>query len=152
MINSKEIQFGVCYYPEHWPKMRWETDLKMMKSSGIQMIRIGEFAWSIFEPEDGHFDFSFFDDFLDLAEQNSIRVIFGTPTATPPAWLTERCPEILNCDRKKVPYVHGGRRHYIITVRPTAIMQEELRNIWRNTMDSGRVLSDGRSIMKLTVN
>ncbi len=112
MINSKEIQFGVCYYPEHWPKMRWETDLKMMKSSGIQMIRIGEFAWSIFEPEDGHFDFSFFDDFLDLAEQNSIRVIFGTPTATPPAWLTERCPEILNCDRKKVPYVHGGRRHY----------------------------------------
>ena len=25
------IHFGVDYYPEHWPRERWETDAKLMK-------------------------------------------------------------------------------------------------------------------------
>jgi len=26
-----EMLIGADYYPEHWPKERWETDLKLMK-------------------------------------------------------------------------------------------------------------------------
>ena len=40
-----------------------------------------------------------------------MKVIFGTPTATPPAWLTEKYPEVLNGSREGVLYRHGGRRH-----------------------------------------
>ena len=25
------IHFGVDYYPEHWPRARWETDARLMK-------------------------------------------------------------------------------------------------------------------------
>jgi beta-galactosidase len=39
-------------------------------------------------------------------------VIFGTPTATPPAWLTRRYPEVLNVTQTGVQYQHGQRRHY----------------------------------------
>ena len=41
-----------------------------------------------------------------------MKVIFGTPTATPPAWLTEKYPEVLNCRIDGTPYRHGMRRHY----------------------------------------
>lgn len=41
-----------------------------------------------------------------------MKVIFGTPTATPPAWLTEKYPEVLNARQDGVLYRHGGRRHY----------------------------------------
>ena len=28
------IHFGVDYYPEHWPKERWEIDVQLMKEMG----------------------------------------------------------------------------------------------------------------------
>ena len=46
----KEIHFGVDYYPEHWPKERWETDARLMKDMGIQIVRMAEFAWQALEP------------------------------------------------------------------------------------------------------
>ena len=39
--------------------------------------------------------YDFFDEFLDVAEEEQMKVIFGTPTATPPVWLTEKYPEVL---------------------------------------------------------
>ena len=96
LLNGKEIVLGTCYYPEHWPERLWEEDLERMEEAGIRVIRIAEFAWSKVEPEEGMFTFEFFDHFLDLAEKKRMQVIFCTPTATPPAWLTEKYPEVLN--------------------------------------------------------
>lgn len=103
---------GTDYYPEQWDRSLWEPDLARMQDAGISVIRIAEFAWNKVEPRDGEFTFDFFDDFLDLCEKHGMKVIFGTPTATPPAWLTENHPEVLNCDIDGHPYRHGGRRHY----------------------------------------
>lgn len=103
---------GTCYYPEHWDEKLWAEDLTRMLDAGITVIRIAEFAWSIFEREEGVFTFDFFDRFLALCEHKGMQVIFGTPTATPPAWLTEKYPEVLNADPSGVLYRHGCRRHY----------------------------------------
>lgn len=117
-MNSKQnhrwdkFAMGVCYYPEHWPEKLWAEDLDRMLDTGISVIRIAEFAWNKVEPEEGRFEFDFFDRFLDLCEEKKMKVIFGTPTATPPAWLTEKYPEVLNGTKDGVLYRHGGRRHY----------------------------------------
>jgi len=103
---------GVCYYPEHWDKALWEEDLRRMLDAGITVVRIAEFGWSLFERTEGVFTPDYFDSFLDLCEKLGMKVIFGTPTATPPAWLTEKYPETLNCDIAGVKYRHGMRRHY----------------------------------------
>ena len=106
------ITLGACYYPEHWDEGMWAEDLRRMLAHGIETVRIAEFAWNYFEPSEGTFAFDFFDRFLDLAEAEGMKVIFCTPTATPPAWLTEKYPEALNCRIDGVPYRHGMRRHY----------------------------------------
>lgn len=103
---------GTDYYPEQWDSALWESDLTRMRAAGISVIRIAEFAWNKLEPEDGVFTYGFFDRFLDLCADKGMKVIFGTPTATPPAWLSEKYPEILNCDIEGNPYRHGSRRHY----------------------------------------
>ncbi|MCD8155607.1 MAG: beta-galactosidase [Clostridiales bacterium] len=108
----KKMTMGVCYYPEHWPRELWGPDLDRMAQAGISVIRIGEFAWNKVEPEAGVFCFDFFDVFLELCLEKGMQVIFGTPSATPPVWLTEKYPETLNCNEAGVPYRHGGRRHY----------------------------------------
>ncbi len=106
------LTVGTCYYPEHWPEELWASDMRRMKESGIDIIRIAEFAWALMEPADGVFDFVLFDRFLEVAKEYDVKVIFGTPTATPPAWLTHAHPEVLNANREGQLYRHGVRRHY----------------------------------------
>lgn len=112
ILKADKITLGTCYYPEHWPETMWKDDLKRMIDSGIEVIRIGEFAWSFVEPTEGKYDYDFFDRFLKIAEETGMKVIFCTPTATPPAWLTENYPEVLNRTVDGVLLRHGGRRHY----------------------------------------
>ena len=111
-LRLDRLQLGVCYYPEQWPEELWADDYRRMRELGFSVIRVAEFAWSIFEPEEGSFSFDLFDRALDLAHQHGLQVIMGTPTATPPAWLTHRYPEVLNVTQSGAQYQHGMRRHY----------------------------------------
>lgn len=112
ILNGKEIVLGTCYYPEHWPKEMWKVDMERMLECGIKVVRVAEFAWSKIELTEGVFTYTFFDEFLDIAEEVGMKVIFSTPTATPPVWLTEKYPEVLNADINGTLYRHGMRRHY----------------------------------------
>lgn len=114
-LKMDHITLGVCYYPEHWPEDMWQADLQEMKRCGIEVIRIAEFAWNKFEPQEGVYTFDFFDRFMEVAEKKGMKVIFCTPTATPPLWLTEKYPEVLNADLDGNTYYHGTRRHYNLT-------------------------------------
>jgi beta-galactosidase len=111
-LETNTFTLGTCYYPEHWPESFWEKDFQRMKEMGFSVVRLAEFAWSIFEPEEGEFSFEFFDKVINLAERFGIMVILGTPTATPPAWLTSKYPEVLNVSQDGIQYQHGQRRHY----------------------------------------
>ncbi|WP_347862298.1 beta-galactosidase [Salimicrobium sp. PL1-032A] len=103
---------GVDYYPEHWPESKMDEDLEGIRGLGSNMIRIGEFAWHNMEPAEGEFDFSFFDRVIDKAKERGLAVMFGTPTATFPAWLAHRYPSILSEDEYGHKKVFGGRRQY----------------------------------------
>jgi beta-galactosidase len=79
---------------------------------GFRILRVAEFSWSKYEPEEGVFTFEFWDKFLVLAAKYDMKIIFGTPTAAPPAWVTQKYPETLNVRRDGISYNHGSRRHY----------------------------------------
>ncbi|MBM7568538.1 beta-galactosidase [Paenibacillus sacheonensis] len=111
-FRTDAFMLGVCYYPEHWEETLWEDDFRRMREMDMSVIRVGEFAWTIFEPVEGEFRFDLFERALDAAHRHGLQVIMGTPTATPPAWLTEKYPEVLNVSQKGVTYRHGMRRHY----------------------------------------
>ena len=106
-----KIHFGVDYYPEHWPRERWETDARLMKEMGIQVVRMGEFSWHKFEPEEGKYDFSWLDEAIGVLGRYDIKTIVGTPTAAPPAWLINKHPDILPIDREGRTRGFGGRHH-----------------------------------------
>jgi beta-galactosidase len=111
-LHLDRFRLGVCYYPEHWPEDLWADDFRRMREIGFSVIRMAEFAWTIFEPEEGRFSFDLFDRAIALAHDHGLQVIVGTPTATPPAWLTHTYPEVLNVTQAGVQYQHGQRRHY----------------------------------------
>ncbi|WP_245653886.1 beta-galactosidase [Novosphingobium rosa] len=112
---SERLWVGSAWYPEQWPEARWAEDLRLMKAQGANVVRIGEFAWSRIEPEEGHYDFGWLQRAVRLAAQYDLKVVIGTPTNTPPAWLTQTYPDTLRVDDTGVPAKHGGRRQFSIS-------------------------------------
>ncbi|HEY4978607.1 MAG TPA: beta-galactosidase [Candidatus Acidoferrum sp.] len=109
------ILMGTDWYPEQWPEARWDTDLQMMEDAHIQVARIAEFAWSRLESSEGRYDFAWLDRAIRLAEKHHVAIVLGTPTATPPAWLTQKYPETLRVDSNGQISVHGIRAHGSVT-------------------------------------
>lgn len=103
---------GTCYYPEHWPREIWEDDARRMVEAGLTWVRIGEFAWSRLEPKPGLYEFEWLDDAIDVLGSVGLKVVLGTPTATPPRWMIDRHPDMLAVDAEGRPRKFGSRRHY----------------------------------------
>ncbi|MEN0041926.1 MAG: beta-galactosidase, partial [Pseudomonadota bacterium] len=109
---SDRPTLGVCYYPEHWPRDMWERDAARMVECGLTHVRIGEFAWSRIEPARDDFHFDWMDDAIAVLAQAGLKIIMGTPTATPPKWLVDEIPNMVAVDVNGHPRKFGSRRHY----------------------------------------
>ncbi len=112
--------FGVDYHPEHWvypydgtaeePEARWHRDVELMLRAGVNVVRMGEFCWGLYEPEEGRYEFDWMRRVMDLLHAGGIKVVLGTPTAAPPLWLGRRYPEILPENEHGLK-LHPGTRH-----------------------------------------
>ena len=111
-LRHDGIRLGVAYYPEQWPRARWRTDAAMMAEAGLTVARVGEFAWSAIEPEQGRLKLDWLEEAIDILAAAGLQVVVGTPTAAPPAWLVESHPEIQPVDVDGHRHRFGNRRHY----------------------------------------
>ena len=135
------MYFGVDYYPEHWvypyagtpeqPEARWARDLELMRAAGVNVVRMGEFAWGLYEPAEGKFDFSWMRRAMDLCGQAGIQVVLGTPTAAPPLWLAKKHPEILPVDEEGRTLHEGTRRAYCLNSNVYCITRSASCARWR---------------------
>ncbi len=106
------MKLGCCYYPEQWDETMWAQDARLMGEVGIDIVRIGEFAWSFMEPSPGDYGWEWLDKAIDILGDAGLKIILGTPTATPPKWLVDLYPEILAFDEQGRGRGFGSRRHY----------------------------------------
>jgi len=94
----QKVVTGVSYYPEHWPRQRWEEDINNMADMGLSVVRIGELAWADMERRDGEFTFDWIEEFVNLAGKKGIKTILGTPSEETPVWLRNSHPEMIKVD------------------------------------------------------
>ena len=106
------LYLGTAWYPEQWPESRWDADLALMQAAHVRVVRVGEFAWSRFEPSEGHYDLDWLDCAIRAAARHNIAVVIGTPSAAPPAWLTTTYPETLRIKEDGRPDQHGNRQQF----------------------------------------
>ncbi len=81
-----------------------------MKKLGINVVRMGEFAWSVMEPYENVIDVSFFVEVINKLNENGISTIICTPTATPPIWVSYGHSERMYKDNAGI-VIHGARQH-----------------------------------------
>jgi beta-galactosidase len=94
-LKFDKILYGAAYYYEYNTSERLDKDVKMMQDCGINVVRIAESTWAVWEPQDGKFDFTKLDLVLNAMNKAGIKVIVGTPTYAIPDWLAREHPEVL---------------------------------------------------------
>jgi beta-galactosidase len=97
-LDFPTVLYGAAYYNEYMPgdqNARLDKDVALMKAAGLNVVRMGESTWSLWEPEDGQFEYAWMDHIVDAMGKAGIKVILGTPTYSIPAWMAHQHPEIL---------------------------------------------------------
>jgi beta-galactosidase len=89
----------------------------MMQRAGVNAVRMGEFAWSALEPEEGRYDFAWMDRAVALLHDHGIKTLMCTCSRTPPPWAFVRYPGIANVslDGKTMNY---GERYTVGLAHP----------------------------------
>jgi len=117
---------GVDYYPEHWPRERWDYDAAKMAEAGFNVVRLAEFAWVLMEPEEGRFEFDWLDDALGVLRAHGISALLCTPTAAMPAWVARKYPETLALKREGQRTTWGGRKNNCFTSGTYRLLSERI--------------------------
>ena len=113
------ILYGVSYYHEYMPYERLDKDVELMKAAGLNVVRMGESSWGLWEPREGHFEFAWMDTIFDKAEKNGVSVILATPGGARPAWMAFKYLEVLRVDEFGRRQKWGGRHNHCMTsLRP----------------------------------
>jgi beta-galactosidase len=115
LVSSGLLHLGAAYYPEHWAEEHWAEDIRLMQEAGLTVVRMGEFAWSSFEPAAGDLRFEWMERIIAMLAEAGIRTVMGTPTAAPPAWLMDLHPEIMALDEDGRRVQFGNRCHYCVS-------------------------------------
>ena len=124
--------YGVVYYPEQWPEACWDRDLSAIAADrhecgsdgrgGLERVGTRGRALRVCTCLIARWK---------LCQKHGLKAIMGTPTYTPPAWLTERYPEVLRTSFEGTLLRHGSRRHYNYTRPFTAKSRGPSPRRWR---------------------
>jgi beta-galactosidase len=117
---------GVDYYPEQWPRERWETDARLMHDAGFNVVRLAEFSWTLLEPAEGVYGFEWLDEVLALLDRYGIKAVLGTPTAAMPAWVARKYPEVLALQPNGQRNTWGSRKDYSLSSGTYRLLAERI--------------------------
>ncbi len=106
---------GVDDYPEHVDRKDWELHSRLMEDAGFKVVRLAEFAWHLMEPKEGRFEFGWLEEAMAVYRAHNLKVILGTPTASPPPWVVTKYPDTLLVNQDGTRAEPGGRRQYCFT-------------------------------------
>ncbi|HSH09433.1 MAG TPA: beta-galactosidase, partial [Oceanipulchritudo sp.] len=111
-MKFSKLYFGGDYTPEHFPREVMLEDMRLMQKAGVNLVTINVFSWAQIQPDEDTYEFGWLDDIMDTLAGNGIFADLGTATASTPAWMARKYPEILPVDANGIRYNHGSRQTF----------------------------------------
>lgn len=121
---------GCDYNPEQWmdyPDIL-KQDIEYMKKAHCNVVSIGIFSWSFLEPEEGKYNFDYFDKVVNELSKNGIHIILATPSGARPRWLAEKYPEVLRVNKDNRRALYGFRHNHCYS---SSILREKIAKLDR---------------------
>ena len=111
---EKAFLHGGDYNPEQWLDYEGilEKDIELFKKAGINTVSLGMFSWSVLEPREGEYNFSYLEKIVDRLYENGISTILSTPSGARPKWLSDKYEEVLRVRSDKRRNFFGERHNH----------------------------------------
>ncbi|CAA6679353.1 MULTISPECIES: beta-galactosidase [unclassified Lentimonas] len=112
--GAPRLLHGADYNPEQWQfdEAILEEDFARMREAGVTSLSIGIFSWTLYEPEEGRYEFEWMDRLMDRLAAEGIVAFLATPSASKPMWMSERYPEIRRVARDGLRERSGFRHNH----------------------------------------
>lgn len=90
----------------------------------------GEFAWSSLEPRQDVYRFGWLHRAIAEIVRHGVSGVLGTPTAAPPAWLTQSYPDTLCVDQDRHRAQHWNHQQFsLASTRYRALVRDIVRRL-----------------------
>jgi len=111
MLKVNKVLYGGDYNPEQWPKETWEKDMSLLTLAGIDIVTINVFSWALLQPSEDQYNFSVLDEIIETVTKADMKICLATGTATHPAWMARKYPDILRVTSEGIKRKFGGRQN-----------------------------------------
>ncbi len=106
------LYHGGDYNPEQWPEAVWDDDVRLMQLAHVNIATLPVFGWVHLEPEEGVYTFEWLDRVIGKLHDNGVGLCLATATASVPAWMDRKYPDILRVDKDGHRLPHGNRHSF----------------------------------------
>ncbi|MBV9851274.1 MAG: beta-galactosidase [Armatimonadetes bacterium] len=106
------ILHGGDYNPEQWPEEIWAEDVRLMREAHVNVATVPVFGWVSLQPDEDTFTFEWLDRVLDKLHAGGIYACLATATASVPAWLDQKYPDVLVVGADGRKRKHGNRHTF----------------------------------------
>jgi beta-galactosidase len=106
------ILHGGDYNPEQWPETVWDEDVRLMQLAHVNVATLPVFGWVSLQPDENTFTFDWLDRIIEKLTGGGVSLCLATATASTPAWLDEKYPDILRVDSSGHRLKHGNRHSF----------------------------------------
>ena len=114
LTDYRHFLHGGDYNPEQWldcPDIL-EKDIEYMKKAHVNTVSIGIFSWAFMEPEEGKYNFEYFDKIIKRLTENDIKIVLATPSGARPRWLADKYPEVLRVNKNMQKSLYSNRHNH----------------------------------------
>jgi beta-galactosidase len=106
------ILYGGDYNPEQWTEEVRDEDADLMRKANWNVATLPVFGWVHLNPEEGVYTFDWLDRVIDRLTRAGIDLCLATATASTPAWIDEKYPDVLTVDDQGRKRLHGNRHAF----------------------------------------
>ncbi len=108
-ITFPFVLHGGDYNPEQWPEVIWDDDIRLMQEARVNVATLPVFGWVSLQPDEDTWTFDWLDAVIEKLTAGGVSLCLATATASVPAWLDQKYPDVLTVGEDGVRRKHGNR-------------------------------------------
>ena len=110
-LTANKILYGGDYNPEQWPQETWKEDMRLLGLAGVDTVTLNVFCWAALQPSEDVYDFLVLDGIIKTVSGAGMKICLATGTATHPAWMARKYPDILRVNIDGTKRKFGARQN-----------------------------------------
>jgi beta-galactosidase len=111
-LRVTHLLYGGDYNPEQWPEEVLAEDAALMRRANWNVATLPVFGWVHINPAEGVYTFDWLDRATERLANAGIDLCLATGTASTPAWVDAKYPDVLTVDEQGRQRPHGNRHAF----------------------------------------